>query len=61
MSEKDSTLQDIKSGKGLAPLNPQSPSNASGLTTEQREGDRGLKREQYSLNRRDGSKGKNNA
>ena len=58
MGEKDQTLQDIKAGKGLSPLNTQSSSNSSGLTTEQRDGECGLRRDQYSLNRSNDSKGR---
>lgn len=57
MSEKDKTIQDINSGKGLPPLNPQSSGNSSGLTTEQRSDETGLRKDWYTLNRQSDSKG----
>lgn len=57
MSNKDELLQSIKAGKGLPPLNPQASSNSSGLATEQRSEEPGLRIERNSLNQQESSKG----
>lgn len=45
MTNNDTTLNDIKSGKGLKPISPQTTSTQSGLTTEQRGKDSGLRKD----------------
>lgn len=45
MADKDKSLNDIKSGKGLKPIPTQSNSIQSGLTTEQRGQDSGIRKD----------------
>ncbi len=45
MADKDKSLNDIKSGKGLKPIPTQSTSTQSGLTTEQRGQDSGFRKD----------------
>ena len=47
MANKDKSLEDIKSGKGLKPIPTQSTSTQSGLTTEQRSQDSGLRKDTF--------------
>ena len=56
MSNKDKTLNDIKSGKGLPPLQPKSGTNSttSGVTKESRDG---LHIERFTLNDHNSRKG----
>ena len=58
MSNKDKTLNDIKSGKGLPPLQPKSNTNSStsGVTKESRNG---LHTERFTLNGHNSAKEKN--
>ena len=61
MNKNDSVLKDIKSGKGLSPLNPQSPNSSQpkGLASENREnGAFGFRLDQFTLieNDKKGSK-----
>jgi len=60
MSDNKSTLADIKSGKGLPPINTQSNtgSTSSGLTSEQRGQDsNGFRTDRFTLNNGNGGKG----
>ena len=49
MADKDKSLNDIKSGKGLKPIPTQSASAQSGLTTEQRDQRSELKKDIFTL------------
>ena len=61
MSDNKSTLDDIKSGKGLPPINnqPNKGSTSSGLATEQRGQDaNGFRTDRFTLNNGGGKGGK---
>mgnify|MGYP004591343727 len=49
MADKDKSLSDIKSGKGLKPIPTQSTSAQSGLTTEQRGQGSGFRKDIFTL------------
>lgn len=59
MSDKKNTLNDIKSGKGLPPINPSNiGSSSSGLTTEiRRQYSRGIRTDRFTLNQDSDKKG----
>ena len=45
MANKDATLNDIKNGNGLKPISPQVTGSQSGLITEQRGLDSGIRKD----------------
>lgn len=49
MADKDKSLNDIKSGKGLKPIPTQSASAQSSLTTEQRDQGSGFRKDIFTL------------
>ena len=49
MADKDKSLNDIKSGKGLKPIPTQSASAQYGLTTEQRDQGSGFRKDIFTL------------
>lgn len=59
MADKDKSLNDIKSGKGLKPIPTQSTSKHSGLTIEQRSQDSGLRKDIFTLQEPTKTSGKN--
>lgn len=50
MNNKDSTLKDIKAGKGLKPIPSDGSANKSGITTEKRESMHGIRHERFAYN-----------
>ncbi len=60
MGEKDSTMKDIKKGKGLPPLNPQNGTNGNGTTSENRGEQKGIRYEfaSYDSEKQKGTKNK---
>lgn len=49
MSDKDKTLESIKTGKGLPPLPSPSSSDTNGVSSEQRGGSKGVSVEIFTL------------
>ena len=58
MGDKDKSLKDIKSGKGLKPIKTQSTGTKFGLTTEQR--NQYLDCEKYIVTKQDNTKNSGN-
>lgn len=59
MSDEKNTLNDIKSGKGLPPINTSNGgSNSSGLTSENRgQASNGIRTDRFTLNKDSDKKG----
>lgn len=56
MSKTDSTLEDIKSGKGLQPITSDTSTSTNGLTSESRDNNTsGLRTDKFELNSKETS------